>query len=153
MKKILSLLLCCICISINTISLAEGLPEITSDFGWRIHPIYGDYRFHSGVDFAMDMNTPVYSLFNGTVIYAGDFSDGYGIQIMIYHEGYNTYTRYAHLNSTNVQAGQYVYSGELIGLSGASGNVTGPHLHLEYIVSDGNGSYTYADPLTLYGIR
>lgn len=152
MKKIIGLVLFCICISTNAISFAEGLPDITSYFGWRIHPIYGDYRFHSGVDFAMDINTPVYSLFNGTVVSSENFDDGYGNQVMIYHEEYDTYTRYAHLNVINVVAGQYVYAGTLIGLSGATGNVTGAHLHLEYIIPDGNGGYTYTDPLSLYGI-
>ena len=130
----------------------EDLPTITSSYGWRIHPISGEYKFHTGIDFYMEIGTPVYALMNSYIVSADDFNDGYGKQILVYNYN-NTYIRFAHLSEINVTAGQYITAGELIGLSGATGNVTGPHLHLEYMVLDGSGNYVYENPLVLYGLK
>ena len=129
----------------------NDLPEITSGYGWRVHPIDGEYKFHTGVDFQMNVGTPIYALMNGYIISSGDYGDGYGNQVLIYNNETNTYIRFAHLSLVNVSVGQYVNRGELIALSGATGNVTGPHLHFEYMVFK-DGRYVYENPLVLYNL-
>ncbi len=129
---------------------ASSLP-ISSTFGWRIHPIYGDWRFHAGLDLAYDTGTPVPALFPGQVVRCGDYGDGYGYQILLYHQATDTFTRYAHLNALYVSLGDYVDAGSTIAAVGSTGNSTGPHLHLEFIVPSGDGTYEYRDPLTIWG--
>ena len=131
------------------IAIAAELP-VSSSFGWRIHPIYGDWRFHAGLDLAYDLGTPILALFDGSVVMAGNYGDGYGNQVLLYHVASDTYTRYAHCMSVNVSPGELVSAGAVIAAAGSTGNSTGPHLHLEYIVSDGNGGYIYADPILLW---
>lgn len=128
---------------------AEDLP-VTSPFGWRWHPISGGWKFHAGVDLGYDYGTFVPALFDGTVIQSGDFDDGYGNQVLIYHEAIDAYTRYGHLSAVYVTAGEYVAGGSTIGAVGSTGNSTGPHLHLEYIIRAADGGYEYADPLILW---
>lgn len=133
----------------SSVSLAADLP-VTSPFGWRLHPIYGTWRFHAGVDLGYESGAPVNILFDGEIVQSGDFDDGYGNQILAYHPQIDAYTRYAHMSALTVAAGDTVAAGTIIGYVGATGNVTGPHLHLEYMPSDGAGGYTYVDPLTLW---
>ncbi|MCX5371483.1 M23 family metallopeptidase [Streptomyces sp. NBC_00015] len=84
---------------------------------------------HTGVDFHAASGTSVHAVGSGTVVEAG-WGGSYGNQIVIkMHDG--TYTQYGHLSSLAVSVGQTVTPGERIGLSGATGNVTGPHLHFE----------------------
>lgn len=84
---------------------------------------------HTGVDFHAASGTPVQSVGLGTVVEAG-WGGSYGNQVVIkMHDG--TYTQYAHLSSIGVSVGQQVAAGQQIGLSGATGNVTGAHLHFE----------------------
>lgn len=131
------------------VTSAAEMP-VSSPYGWRIHPITGEYKFHAGVDLAYDYGAGVPALFDGMIIQAGDYTDGYGYQVLIYHQVTDTYTRYAHLSGFFVAPGQIVSQGELIGIVGSTGNSTGPHLHLEYIIPDGAGGYQYADPLILW---
>ncbi|MGW0854482.1 M23 family metallopeptidase [Streptomyces sp. NPDC002690] len=84
---------------------------------------------HSGVDFHAATGTPVLAVGAGTVVEAG-WGGAYGNNIVL-RMADGTYTQYGHLSSIGVQAGQRVSSGERIGLSGATGNATGPHLHFE----------------------
>ena len=84
------------------------------------------------------------------MVECGNKEDGYGNQVLLYHPYYDVYTRYAHMAAVYVRADQYVAQGEIIGLVGATGYVTGAHLHLEYIVRDADGNYIYADPLVLW---
>ena len=79
---------------------AAELP-ITSPFGWRVHPITGAWRFHTGIDLGYDYGTPIPAMFDGIVLAAGDFDDGYGNQVVLYHPAYDTYTRYAHMQSAS----------------------------------------------------
>jgi murein DD-endopeptidase MepM/ murein hydrolase activator NlpD len=82
---------------------------------------------HTGQDFAVHSGTPVYAVGAGTVR-ATTCGDGFGNQVLIRHgDGY--FTQYAHLSRIDVRKGARVAAGQRIGLSGASGNVTGPHLH------------------------
>ncbi|MFI8212678.1 M23 family metallopeptidase [Streptomyces werraensis] len=93
---------------------------------------------HTGIDFHAASGTPVHSVGVGTVVEAG-WGGAYGNQVVIkMHDG--TYTQYAHLSSIAVSVGQEVAAGEQIGLSGATGNVTGAHLHFEARMSAEYGS-------------
>lgn len=132
------------------VSEAADLP-VTSPFGWRVHPISGTWKFHSGVDLGYEYGTVVPALFDGTVVEEGDFSDGYGNHVTLYHQDYDTYTKYCYLSAIYVETGQYVQQGEEIGAVGSTGYSTGPHLHLEYIVRNPDtGEYEYTDPLSLW---
>ena len=128
---------------------AAELP-VTSAFGWRIHPISGEWKFHTGVDLGYAEGTPIPALFDGIVIQSGNYADGFGNQVLLYHPAYDTYTRYAHMSDVYVSVNQYITQGTVIGLVGATGYVTGAHLHLEYIVRCADGDYVYADPLMLW---
>ena len=133
---------------LSPVCMAE-LP-ITSSFGWRVHPITGAWKFHSGLDLGYDYGTPIPAMFDGVVGPAGDFGDGYGNQVMLYHPAMDCYTRYAHMSGVIVDVGASVAQGEIIGYVGATGNATGPHLHLEWIVKGEDGGYVYADPIGLW---
>ena len=122
---------------------------VTSPFGWRIHPISGTWKFHAGVDLGYEYGAYIGSLFDGQVISAANFDDGYGNQVLIYHPAIDAYTRYAHCSVLHVVAGQMVTAGQIIAQVGSTGYSTGPHLHLEYIINV-NGTYQYADPLSLW---
>ena len=102
---------------------------ITSEFGWRSHPIFGTARFHSGLDIGGDYGMPIYAAASGTVIYAGWIS-GYGNAVIIDHGGGVT-TLYGHNDSLNVSEGENVAQGQVIAMCGSTGNSTGPHCHFE----------------------
>jgi len=117
---------------------------ITSLFGWRIHPITGDRRFHAGTDLGAPLGTPVLAAFPGQVAIA-DFLSGYGLTVVLDHNKFTQQTLYAHLSETFVQPGQWVEQGTVIGRVGSTGNSTGPHLHFEtrYLTPKG---WVAADP-------
>jgi murein DD-endopeptidase MepM/ murein hydrolase activator NlpD len=102
---------------------------ITSLFGWRIHPITGDRRFHSGTDLGAAMGTPVLAAYPGTVETA-DYVSGYGLTVILNHNNAQQ-TLYGHMSQLLVKPGQVVQQGTVIGLVGSTGNSTGPHLHFE----------------------
>ncbi len=104
---------------------------ITSMFGWRIHPISGDYRFHAGTDLGAPEGTPVLAAVAGQVITA-DFLGGYGLTVVLQHDEGKNETLYAHLSEIFVQPGDLVEQGAVIGRVGSTGNSTGPHLHFEW---------------------
>jgi murein DD-endopeptidase MepM/ murein hydrolase activator NlpD len=108
---------------------------IDSPFGWRIHPITWDRRYHTGLDIDGPAGMPIKAAKSGTVILAG-VKGGYGNAVMIDH-GNGWVTLYAHQQSLNVSVGQWVTPRTTIGWVGSSGNSTGPHLHFELII---NGS-------------
>ncbi|MEM6435376.1 MAG: peptidoglycan DD-metalloendopeptidase family protein [Cyanobacteria bacterium P01_D01_bin.115] len=103
---------------------------ITSLFGWRIHPISGDRRFHTGTDLGAPEGTPVVATKDGEVQVA-DYLGGYGLTVILHHENGSLETRYAHLSRLLVRPGETVKQGEVVGLIGSTGNSTGPHLHFE----------------------
>jgi murein DD-endopeptidase MepM/ murein hydrolase activator NlpD len=105
------------------------LGEITSGFGWRMHPVLGYERFHSGVDFGADYGTAIYAADRGTVIFAGWYG-GYGNAVIIDHGG-NMTTLYGHASELYVVEGQTVQRGQAIAAVGSTGLSTGPHLHFE----------------------
>ena len=108
---------------------------ITSYFGWRVHPITGTNKYHSGVDIGASYGSSVLAADSGTVILAG-WNGGYGNCVVISH-GNGITTLYGHMSSIAVSSGQSVSQGQTIGYVGSTGNSTGPHLHWEVAV---NGS-------------
>ncbi len=106
---------------------SEGM--ITSRFGWRTHPIFGTREFHTGVDIANHMGTPIRSAEAGIVRFVGWMS-GYGRLVIVTH-GNGLETSYSHLSSMLVRLGQRVIRGQVLGLMGSTGWSTGPHLFFE----------------------
>jgi len=86
-------------------------------------------HFHTGIDFAVPLGTPIHAASAGTVTWAG-ISGPYGLLVKIDHSG-GVVAYYAHLSAVAVHPGEQVQAGQVIAASGASGNVTGPHLHFE----------------------
>ena len=101
---------------------------ITSGFGWRLHPVSGDRRFHEGIDFGAAIGTPVFSARSGQVK-TTDWLGGYGLTVVVDHGEYQTL--YAHLSDIVVEPGSRVEAGTILGKVGNTGNSTGPHLHFE----------------------
>lgn len=116
---------------------------VTSMFGWRIHPISGDSRFHRGIDLGAPYGTPVVAAKTGRIEVAGDLS-GYGLTVTVQHSN-SQQTLYAHLSQIYVKPGQTVQKGQLLGLVGSTGNSTGPHLHFELHQLTAEG-WTALDP-------
>lgn len=100
---------------------------MTSPFGLRLRGIRPD--LHRGVDIAVPVGTPVHAMAAGRVRFAG-VQRGYGTVVWLDHGG-SVLTVYAHLSALRVRAGEAVRGGQVIGLSGASGDATAPHLHFE----------------------
>ncbi|MFC5799955.1 M23 family metallopeptidase [Streptomyces formicae] len=94
--------------------------------------------YHTGVDFAAATGTSIKSVGPGTVVSAG-WAGAYGNQVVIQHED-GTYSQYAHLSSLSIGAGESVTGGQQIGLSGSTGNSSGPHLHFEIRTTPNYGS-------------
>ncbi|MBE3520178.1 MAG: peptidoglycan DD-metalloendopeptidase family protein [Firmicutes bacterium] len=107
--------------------------NVTSNFGWRRHPITGRYEFHPALDIAAPYGTPIVATADGWVEFAG-YRSGYGRTVVINH-GYGIKTLYAHCSTIKVRYGQNVVRGQLIATVGDSGTATGPHLHYEIHVS------------------
>jgi len=119
---------------------------ITSVFGWRIHPMTGDQRFHNGTDLGAPIGTPVLAAYAGQVAIA-DFMQGYGLTVVLQHDlerernaetprlilenKATEETLYGHMSELFVRPGEWVEQGEVIGRVGTTGNSTGPHLHFE----------------------
>jgi murein DD-endopeptidase MepM/ murein hydrolase activator NlpD len=106
---------------------ADGV--VTSNFGYRTHPIFGSTRFHTGIDIGAFSGSPIRAADGGTVVYSG-WLGGYGNTVMIDHGG-GVVTLYAHCSRLYVRHGQSVRKGETIAAVGSTGNSTGPHLHFE----------------------
>ena len=103
--------------------------RITSRYGWRKDPLKGGRRFHSGTDFAAPQGTPIYSVADGVVTFAG-VREHYGNVVEVYH-GQGVMTRYAHNYQNDVRVGDRVLRGDLIAQVGMTGRTTGPHVHFE----------------------
>ena len=116
--------------------------RVTSGFAMRFHPILQKWRAHLGVDFGAPTGTPVRSVGDGTVVFAGQ-QNGYGNVVQLQHNG-DRMTVYAHLSRIDVRRGQHVEQGMRIGAVGATGWATGPHLHFEFKVSGHQ-----VDPMTI----
>ena len=106
---------------------------ITSEFGVRRHPVFGDMRQHNGIDIGVSHGTGVAAADGGSVI-TSTYNSSYGHYIVISH-GNGITTLYAHLSVRHVNAGDSVTKGQVIGLVGSTGISTGPHLHFEVSVN------------------
>lgn len=110
--------------------------RFSSPFGWRLHPVYGDYRFHYGVDLAAPSGTPIVASRSGVVTTA-TYSSSAGYYVTVDHQdGYSS--KYLHMTHYIVSVGQYVSAGQVIGYVGSTGASTGPHLHFSILY---NGSH------------
>jgi murein DD-endopeptidase MepM/ murein hydrolase activator NlpD len=103
--------------------------RVTSGFAMRMHPIHNVWKQHKGVDYGAPTGTPVRSVGDGVVEFAGR-QNGYGNVVEIRHSNQRS-TLYAHLSRIDVRKGQHVDQGARIGAVGATGWATGPHLHFE----------------------
>lgn len=101
--------------------------RVTSPFGWRVHPVTGERDFHAAIDLAAATGTPVRAAWAGRVAKLGTTGAG-GLSVSLDH-GHQVRTYYAHLSRFLVALGQLVQRGQSVGLSGSTGQVTGPHLH------------------------
>jgi len=102
---------------------------VTSSYGYRVHPIRGTTRLHTGMDFGVGYGVPILAADNGVVIHSGWYG-GYGNTVILDHGGGFT-TLYAHASSLAVSAGQTVKQGQTVSRVGSTGMSTGPHLHFE----------------------
>jgi len=115
------------------LSAPVAFSRVSSGFAMRFHPILNQWRKHLGTDFAAPTGTPARTVGDGVVEFAG-VQNGYGNVIFIQHNNH-TETVYAHLSKILVNRGQHVAQGQTIGLVGATGWATGPHLHFEVRVN------------------
>ncbi|MFE1951425.1 MULTISPECIES: M23 family metallopeptidase [Streptomyces] len=116
---------------VKPVDATEGTPYHQNGSMWSS-------GYHTGTDFVVPTGTPIKAIAAGTVVSAGN-GGAYGNQVVIQHaDGH--YSQYAHLSQLGVSAGQAVSAGTQIGLSGATGNVTGPHLHFEIRTTPNYGS-------------
>lgn len=116
--------------------------RVTSGFANRLHPIFKTWRKHQGVDYSAPTGTPVRTVGDGLVDFAG-WQNGFGNVVIVRHTG-NRETLYAHLSSIGVRKGQRVEQGQYIGAVGSTGWSTGPHLHFEFRVAG-----VHKDPLIM----
>ena len=114
--------------------------RVSSGFGARLHPIFKNWRAHTGTDFAAPKGTPVLATADGSVLSAG-WRGGYGNAIELHHGGGVT-TLYGHLSAIAVRIGEHVRQGQIIGYVGMTGFATGPHLHYEFKIAG-----VFQDPL------
>lgn len=121
-----------------------GSAITTSEFGWRMHPVLGNWLMHAGKDLAAPEGTPVVAALSGTVASSG-LAGGYGIAVELEHANPRRRTLYGHLSELYVKSGQRVRQGEVIGRVGSTGLSTGPHLHFELRKPEGGG-WVATDP-------
>jgi murein DD-endopeptidase MepM/ murein hydrolase activator NlpD len=128
--------------------------EITSPYGYRIHPVTGEYKMHTGIDIRSEWRAPVKSIAYGRVVKVG-IDDGYGQFVVIFHDAEEEpfYSVYAHLSKVYALQDQEVMQGSIIGLEGGDpeldplpGRSTGHHLHFE--IRKSMSAYSHVDPVT-----
>ncbi|MHA6334637.1 M23 family metallopeptidase [Qipengyuania sp. CAU 1752] len=103
--------------------------RVSSNFGYRVNPVTGQWRRHAGIDLAASHGTPVVATAAGVVTLAG-YAGNYGNLVIVRH-GSGVETRYAHLSRIAVGRGSAISRGQVIGYVGSTGRSTGPHLHYE----------------------
>lgn len=115
---------------------------VTSEFGYRQHPITGAYELHNGIDLVNgNPTTPIYASAAGEVVIAGSYPEWYGNYVVIKHSD-GLYTGYAHQSQLRVSVGDTVKQGQQIGNMGTTGPSTGPHLHFQFFT---NGPWPSSD--------
>jgi murein DD-endopeptidase MepM/ murein hydrolase activator NlpD len=113
----------------QTPSIAPARGQLSSGFGWRLHPVFGEYLMHEGQDITSSIGTPVTATALGKVV-VKEYSSSYGNYVVVAH-GNGVRTLYAHLNAFKCELGENVRRGQVIGLLGNTGRSTGPHVHYE----------------------
>ncbi|MBQ7799787.1 MAG: M23 family metallopeptidase [Oscillospiraceae bacterium] len=108
---------------------APAKGTVTSEFGWRIHPVFKTEGFHTGIDIASKLGTPITSAFSGVVYEVGQ-SEAYGNYVIMKHSD-TLFTFYGHCDSVKVEKSMVIRAGEIIAYMGSTGYSTGPHLHFE----------------------
>ncbi len=121
-----------------------GMGIVTSNAGFRVHPVTGKGDFHNGVDLAAHLNDKVYELLDGYVVKVG-YRGNLGVAVEVYHPYPNIRTICGHMNGYTVKPGQWVRRGQVIGFAGSTGRSTGVHVHYTVIKNDTN---QYIEPLT-----
>ena len=121
-----------------------GSAITSSNFGYRLHPILGNWLMHAGRDLAAPEGTPVVSALGGLVVSSG-LAGGYGLAVEVEHDRPRRRTLYGHLSELYVKEGDRVRQGEVIGRVGSTGLSTGPHLHFELRLP-GDGGWVAVDP-------
>ena len=116
--------------------------RVSSNFGGRMHPIKKVWREHKGIDYAAPTGTPIRTVGDGVVEFAG-VQNGYGNFVVVRHDKNRT-TAYAHMSRIDVTKGQILEQGDVVGAVGQTGWATGPHLHFEY-----RENSVHKDPTTL----
>ncbi len=120
---------------------------VGSQYGWRIHPIHGNRRFHYGIDVSGNNGTPIVSVKEGVCTFSG-FQGGYGESVEIQHpDGLCSFYAHMRSGSRTVRVGSQVTKGQKVGLVGSTGGSTGPHLHFEIRRSRGSRGI---DPKTIF---
>lgn len=120
--------------------------NVTSDYGYRVHPIYKTWRLHNGIDIGAPTGTPIKAAYAGTVA-TMTYSSSAGYYVMVNHGG-GVYSVYMHCSKFVAKVGQEVKAGDTIALVGSTGSSTAPHLHFSVRV---NGSYV--DPAPYIGYK
>ncbi|MCU0848864.1 MAG: peptidoglycan DD-metalloendopeptidase family protein [Spirochaetes bacterium] len=118
----------------------DGYRRISSPFGFRASPIGGNkgkQEFHQGIDIPAQTGTPIQATSDGFVITAQENQGGYGLYVILEHRD-GTRSLYGHMSKIQATVGQKVKTGEVIGLVGATGRASGPHLHFEIILNGQN---------------
>ncbi len=110
----------------------KDMRRLASGFGPRLHPFYKVWKMHTGIDLSAPVGTPIYATGDGIIIKAKRNLGGYGKEIEIDH-GFGYVTKYAHMSAFNVEKGQKIKRGEIIGYVGSTGMSKAPHLHYEVI--------------------
>ena len=110
-----------------------GYSRVSSPFGYRIHPVLGIKKLHTGIDIPAPTGTPTVAVSSGTVIYSG-VQGSYGNTVMIQHDN-GLVSLYAHNSSLVVKVGDQVKKGQVVAKIGSTGRSTGPHLHFEIRVN------------------
>ncbi len=105
--------------------------RIVSGFGWRKHPVYEDWRYHTGIDIGAPEGSPVRAALSGKVVEVGVDRE-LGLYVSIEHAG-DLRTKYGHLGQASVSPGDAVRQGQQIGKTGSSGVTSGPYLHFEVV--------------------
>ncbi len=106
---------------------------VSSHYGYRVHPISGEYSMHNGLDISADKGSDIYAAYDGVVTSAG-YSNSYGYYIIISHNE-TIRTLYAHCSKLLVEEGETLKKGDKIATVGSTGRSTGPHLHFEVRVA------------------
>lgn len=108
---------------------------ISSPYGWRRHPITGEQKFHAGIDLVKSHQAPIYAFTGGVVLFAGMGKSGTGLggygNVVVIKDKNNHAQLYAHLDRVSVKTGEQINKNDRIGYQGATGYVTGSHLHYE----------------------